>query len=272
MPHLWARKKTKILLLTDGTTFKVEERGDMYCPKHNTALESWEPYIRIHSCASEKEAKKLYTDLQRSYHNTKRGLTRNFSVTHTFTVKEEVTLKGEEMTATYDELRLKADFLYKEINTKGEELEKVNIAIRDEAIKIAFEKGLLQSVEWELSENSPLLMTMDGRWVLHGNTTKGIKDKKAYALLEDYFHTDYHCQTCLTFNAKIRWDDGDLSLHFQTFDAMVSFTKEHKIIPNINKMHLEILDNKKQIAKLESSIKNMETFIQKLEAKWNAPL
>jgi hypothetical protein len=125
------------------------------------------------------------------------------------------------MVSNYEDLRSKFDETWQKHHELNSEFEKLKIEMQDEALKEVLKDKLLSSVEWRFERRG-----FRGGVSIEGDTKK-IKDKAAYERLEKMFHTDYHCQTHLSFNARLRWDDGELTINFDSFDDLRSFCKEH---------------------------------------------
>jgi hypothetical protein len=163
------------------------------------------------------------------------------------------------MVSKYNEIREKFDETWKKYNALGLELERLKVAMHEEALKELLEHNLLSSVDWTLGRRY-----QDNAVCLIGDTKK-IKDKPAYARLEKLFHTDYHCQTNISFNARLRWDDGELTLNFDSLEQLHSFCKEYSFKVNTNAIRESIDENLEKISSLTTKVEQQRKYLLELE-------
>lgn len=161
--------------------------------------------------------------------------------------------------SNYIELREKFDETWQRHHELNTELERLKIAMHDEALKEVLKDKLLSSVEWRLARRG-----FRGAVSIEGDTRR-IKDKAAYAQLEKMFHTDYHCQTQLSFNARLRWDDGELTINFDSFDNLRSFCKEYGFKINTDTLHEDINKSLEEIISLTKKVEQYREYVKEIE-------
>lgn len=158
-------------------------------------------------------------------------------------------------------LQTERDQLYHQVTEINKKIEALTIEVRERAVDIALKEGLLKSVIWEL-HRSASSWPKDQPWRLTGlNLKKQIVDKQAYDRLEKLFHYDYHCESILSFEARLRWDDGELTLILPSFDALKQFVLEHRLVINIEMLQgsrsqilLDLCQKNKQLKEIEATI------------------
>ena len=82
-----------------------------------------------------------------------------------------------------------------------------------------FQSDILKESSWDINRNGKSLS-------LHSHTSK-------FKKLSDLFETDYHCQIDLSKEEHLRFDDGDISLHFKSIGKAFEFIKKYDLPLNM---------------------------------------
>ena len=108
-------------------------------------------------------------------------------------------------------------------------------------IKYALSKGLLKVATWRLDGSR------EDQLVLSSHCKK-------HEELADVLQEDHHCSQVIAEGVKLRFDDWDISLQFDSFERGMAFIKEQGLQTNLK-------DFKAKCATLKQSVTNLEAFI-----------
>ena len=165
----------------------------------------------------------------------------------------------------YNTLKKELDEKITQLRRLNEETEKIKIELHEEALNEVLNENLLDSVTWELSRYS-YTHPKNRRWCLVANNLKSqIKNFKKYNRLEELFHTDYHCETHLTYEAKIRWDDGELTIHFDNFLSLKEFFLKFPLKIDISNFKQDIARTEDEISKSLLKISEIKDVLNLLD-------
>jgi hypothetical protein len=121
---------------------------------------------------------------------------------------EELSQKMAEKKALLDSLHEKVDGLYQEQRAIDDEHNKLKM-------EYLFQSDILKESVWNINRC--------GRsFSLHSHTSK-------FKKLSNLFERDYHCQINLSKEEWLRFDDGDISLHFKSIGKAFEFIKKHDL-------------------------------------------
>ena len=88
-----------------------------------------------------------------------------------------------------------------------------------------FKSDILKESSWDINRSGRNLS-------LYSHTNK-------FKKLSDLLESDYHCQINLSKEEWLRFDDGDISLHFKSIGRAFEFIKLHNLPLNIEPMEKE---------------------------------
>jgi hypothetical protein len=140
----------------------------------------------------------------------------------------------ERKIAAQKKIRDRISVLY----TKSAELDEKLGEIK---IKYVLSKGLLKVATWRLDGSR------EDQLVLSSHCKK-------HEELADVLQEDHHCSQVIAEGVKLRFDDWDISLQFDSFERGIAFIKEQGLQTNLK-------DFKTKCAALKQSVANLEAFI-----------
>jgi hypothetical protein len=153
----------------------------------------------------------------------------------------------------YDEwvhLKKQTQGLYKQISSLNTEFEHLSNQATAKAVEYCLEAGLLQKISWKFEDHY-------GGHVLKAEV--GSKE------LRELFETDYHCQTSITFDAKVHFDDGELSLRFKDMQALEDFALKHGLKVSFNSLKKERTRLELDIRNSQDQLKAVEKFLERFK-------
>ena len=124
---------------------------------------------------------------------------------------EELLKKMAEQKTLLDSLNEKLNGLYQERRAMEDEYSELKM-------EYLFQSDILKESIWDIDR-------IGKTFSLHSHTSK-------FKKLSDLFESNYHCQVDLSKEEWLRFDDGDISLHFKSVKRAFEFIKEHKLSLN----------------------------------------
>lgn len=170
---------------------------------------------------------------------------------------------------SYDEAKQKSKELFEQISNLSTELELLNEKVKEEALKNLAQEKLLSRLSWELNYDS---LTWRGTLtpkkptvtLVASRIQTDIEAQEAQDRLCEMFEIGYHCQTMITHESQLRFDDGEMSLRFTSLEEMKNFCVEHDIKINVAKVRSLIKREQEMIKTSEDKIKHLQAVMTNL--------